>query len=122
MLPRARYRRGGRRRAGATRRGGGPAGQSGARAGRSRSRRHARHPSCNTQRHMNETRTDPPAPRRPDIDVPVDIRSISLTILAVGALILLLRYAQEVLVPIVLSILISYALWPIVTFLVKRLR
>ncbi|MDQ3171531.1 MAG: AI-2E family transporter, partial [Acidobacteriota bacterium] len=73
--------------------------------------------------HMNETSSDAPAPRRPsDLEVPVDIRSISLTILAVGTLILLLRYAQEVLVPIVLSILTSYALWPIVTFLVKRLR
>ncbi len=72
---------------------------------------------------MNETSSDAPAPRRPsDLEVPVDIRSISLTILAVGTLILLLRYAQEVLVPIVLSILTSYALWPIVTFLVKRLR
>ena len=72
---------------------------------------------------MNETRADQPAPRRPvAIETPVDVRSIALTILAVSAIILLLRYAEEVLVPVVLSILVSYALWPIVNWLVKRLR
>lgn len=78
---------------------------------------------------MSETAPDPkpdddaPRPRRPlVVEMPVDIRSLSLSILAFGALVVLLRYAEEVLVPIVLSILISYALWPIVTWLVKRLR
>ena len=71
---------------------------------------------------MSET-TPPPAPRRPvSIEMPVDVRGLSLSILAVAAGIVLLRYAQEVLVPIVLSILISYALWPVVDWLVKRLR
>lgn len=71
---------------------------------------------------MSET-TPPPAPRRPvTIEMPVDVRGLSLSILAVAAGIVLLRYAQEVLVPIVLSILISYALWPVVDWLVKRLR
>jgi predicted PurR-regulated permease PerM len=66
---------------------------------------------------------DAPRPRRPlTVEMPIDIRSLSLSILAVGALIVLLRYAEEVLVPIVLSILISYALWPIVNWLVKRLK
>ncbi|MBA3948550.1 MAG: AI-2E family transporter [Acidobacteria bacterium] len=70
-----------------------------------------------------DTRPDEPRPRRPlTVEMPVDIRSLSLSILAVAALIVLLRYAEEVLVPIVLSILISYALWPIVNWLVKRLK
>ena len=60
---------------------------------------------------------DAPRPRRPlTVEMPVDIRSLSLSILAVSAMVVLLRYAEEVLVPVVLSILISYALWPIVNF------
>jgi hypothetical protein len=51
--------------------------------------------------------------------VPVDIRSISLTILAVIAVVLVLQYAQPMLIPIVLGVLISYALDPIVTLLEK---
>jgi predicted PurR-regulated permease PerM len=51
----------------------------------------------------------------------VDIRSAALTILTVLALILVLQYAQPMLIPIVLSILISYALDPVVTRL-ERLR
>lgn len=52
---------------------------------------------------------------------PAPVRSTALTVLAVLALILTLQYAQPVCIPIVLSILISYALDPIVTFL-QRLR
>jgi predicted PurR-regulated permease PerM len=46
---------------------------------------------------------------------PVDIRSAALTVLAVAAVILLLRYAQAMIIPIVVGVLISYALDPIVT-------
>lgn len=49
--------------------------------------------------------------------MPVDVRSLALTVLAFAAAVVLLRYAEEVLVPVVLSILISYALWPMVTWL-----
>jgi len=49
------------------------------------------------------------------IGVPIDIRSAALTIIAALALILVLQYAQAMLIPIVLSILISYALDPLVT-------
>lgn len=56
--------------------------------------------------------------RRPfAIEMPVSIRSLALTIIAFGVGVALLRYAQEVLVPVVLGILISYALWPLVTWL-----
>lgn len=53
------------------------------------------------------------------IEMPVDVRSLALTILAFAAGVALLRYAEEVLVPVVLSILISYALWPMVMWLEK---
>jgi predicted PurR-regulated permease PerM len=72
---------------------------------------------------MHELTPPQPRPRRPlIIEMPVDVRSLSLSVLAFGALVLLLRYAEEVLVPIVLSILISYALWPVVDFFVRRIR
>lgn len=50
---------------------------------------------------------------------PVDVRSISLTVLAALAFLLFLQYAVTVLVPIVLGVLISYALSPMVSALVK---
>ncbi len=55
------------------------------------------------------------------IRMPVDVRSLSLSILAGLAVILALQYAQSVLIPVVLGILLSYALSPIVTSL-ARLR
>ncbi len=47
----------------------------------------------------------------------VDIRSAALTVIAVLAVILVLQYAQVVLIPIVLGVLISYGLAPLVAFL-----
>jgi predicted PurR-regulated permease PerM len=58
------------------------------------------------------------APEAPGL-VPMDIRSAALTLLAVFAFILLLRYAQAMIIPIVLGLLISYALDPIVTHITK---
>jgi len=55
------------------------------------------------------------------IRMPVDIRSLSLTVVAVVAAIYFLQFAQVVLIPIVLGILISYALDPIVSAL-HRIR
>ena len=52
---------------------------------------------------------------------PMSVRSIALTILAVLGLFFLLRYAQEVFLPVALAILIAYALDPLVTAL-ARLR
>jgi predicted PurR-regulated permease PerM len=48
---------------------------------------------------------------------PTDIRSASLTILAAIAVVLLLQYAQQMLIPVVLGVLINYALDPVVTLL-----
>jgi len=52
---------------------------------------------------------------------PTDVRSVALTVLAVIGTIVMLRYAQAVIIPIVLGVLISYALEPIVVWL-TRLR
>ena len=61
------------------------------------------------------------APAEPVIiQTPVDIRSIAVTILAVFAAILMLRWAESFLIPTVLAILISYVLSPAVTSMAKR--
>jgi predicted PurR-regulated permease PerM len=52
--------------------------------------------------------------------VPIDIRSATLTIIAALALILMLRHAQPVLIPLVLGALISYGLSPFVSFLARH--
>jgi predicted PurR-regulated permease PerM len=53
------------------------------------------------------------------LPAPTYVRSLALTILAVIALVLMLRYAQAVIIPIVLGVLISYALDPVVAKLVR---
>ena len=61
------------------------------------------------------------APAQPDGGPgPTDIRSVTLTVIAALALILVLKYAQPVLIPLVLGALISYGLSPLVTFLVRH--
>jgi predicted PurR-regulated permease PerM len=50
---------------------------------------------------------------------PVDVRNVSLSIVAALALILVLQYAQSVLIPVVLGVLISYALSPLVALLAR---
>ena len=54
------------------------------------------------------------------IRMPVDIRSAALTVVAALAIVIVLQYAQSVLIPVVLGVLISYALSPLVTSLAKR--
>src|SRR5947207_2900559 len=49
----------------------------------------------------------------------VDVRSAALTVLAVLATILVLQYAQSMIIPIVLALLVSYALEPIVATLAR---
>jgi len=51
--------------------------------------------------------------------MPVDVRSVSLTVIAALGLVIFLQYAESVLVPIVLAVLISYALSPLVTALAR---
>jgi len=52
-------------------------------------------------------------------DLPLDVRSAALTVLAVLATILVLQYAQSMIIPIVLAVLVSYALEPIVATLAR---
>lgn len=52
------------------------------------------------------------------VRMPVDVRSLSLTVIAAFAAVLMLQYAQSVLIPIVIGILIAYALAPFVNALV----
>lgn len=60
---------------------------------------------------------DEPAP--PPLPLHTDPRNVALGILAVLAVIFTLHWAQQVLIPLVLSILISYALGPLVTRMEK---
>jgi predicted PurR-regulated permease PerM len=62
---------------------------------------------------------EPPAPSGESsvIHGPMDVRSAALTVLAVIAVVLGLQYAQAMLIPIVLGLLISYALEPVVVAL-----
>jgi len=70
---------------------------------------------------------DPPADRSADageptaiIESPVGVRSLSLTIVGVVAAAFALRAGQEFFIPLVLSILVSYALAPIVDWLEQK--
>ena len=54
------------------------------------------------------------------IRMPTEIRSVPLTVLAGLAVILVLQYAQAFLIPVVIGILISYALEPIVGWMERR--
>ena len=59
----------------------------------------------------------PSAPPAPPIDA--NVRSAALTVIAIGAAMAVLWWAQEVFIPIVLSVLISYALDPLVLGLMR---
>ncbi len=61
-------------------------------------------------------------PEAPSVAVGhISIRSTALTVVTVMGVVFLLRYAQELFIPVVLAILVSYALNPIVD-LTSRLR
>lgn len=63
--------------------------------------------------------TSEPQPDPMVIAMPVDVRSLALSVLAVLATVVMLQFMASVLIPIVLAILISYALWPIVGALAR---
>ena len=54
------------------------------------------------------------------IRMPVDIRSVTLTVIAVLAGILMLQYAKPVFIPVIVGTLISYVLGPAVTSMAKH--
>ena len=71
---------------------------------------------------IQETSPTDNCPAEPTtVTPPMDMRSLATTILAILAVIFALRWAQDILVPFVIGILISYALSPLVTWL-NRLR
>ena len=52
-------------------------------------------------------------------DVHLNVRSVALTIIAIAVAMYVLQWAQEVFVPVVLSVLVSYALEPLVLWLMR---
>jgi len=56
---------------------------------------------------------------RPASQVDIGVRSVALTVVAAAAAMYVLHWAQEAFIPIVLSILLSYALDPIVTTVMR---
>ena len=56
----------------------------------------------------------------PAIRTPIDIRSAALSVIAGLAIVLALQYAQAVVIPIVLAVLISYAVEPVVSWMARR--
>lgn len=71
---------------------------------------------------IEEVSTPPPAPSvsAPTGRTPVDTLSVSLSVVAVVAVVFALHWAAEILIPLVISILVSYALNPIVTWMQSR--
>ncbi|MDP1566848.1 MAG: AI-2E family transporter [Polaromonas sp.] len=61
-----------------------------------------------------------PEPERLMLHMPVDIRSMSLMVLAGLGLLFLLHWAKAVLIPVMLSVLFSYAFSPVVNWLEVR--
>ena len=61
-----------------------------------------------------------PQSDQPAIRLPTDIGSAALTVLAGLAIVLVLQYAQAMIIPIVLGVLISYALEPMVAWFERR--
>lgn len=56
----------------------------------------------------------PPAPERVLLHMPVDVRSAALVVLAVLASVFALRWAAAVFIPLMISLLLTYALAPLV--------
>lgn len=78
-------------------------------------------PSNKTGEVVAATSPDSPAPTTFVQEETIDIGGLTLNILTVIAVILMLQYAQSVLVPIVLGVLMAYALAPVVRGL-ERMR
>ena len=70
--------------------------------------------------HQPDTAGDVPAPVAFETAPSTRVGGIALTVMSVLAVILVLQYAQSVLIPIVLAVLISYVLGPMVDALAKR--
>jgi len=53
------------------------------------------------------------------VDIPMNMRSLATNLVAILVVIFALRWAQDILVPFVIGILISYALSPLVTWMTR---
>jgi predicted PurR-regulated permease PerM len=69
---------------------------------------------------IHEVRRRVPEPE-PETTAPIDVklRSVALVVIAATSAVALLYWAREVFIPIVLSVLISYALEPVVALLIR---
>src|SRR5438105_2045911 len=64
-----------------------------------------------------DTALDAPPPAEPErvlLHMPVDVRSVSLAVLAVLACLFALAWAKAVFIPLLLGLMVSYALTPVV--------
>jgi predicted PurR-regulated permease PerM len=59
-------------------------------------------------------------PQRVVLHMPVDVRSVSLVVLAALASVLMLRWASAVIIPLMVGLLFSYGLSPVVDWLAQR--
>jgi predicted PurR-regulated permease PerM len=66
--------------------------------------------------------TASPEQQRVMLHMPVDVRSVSLAVLAVLAVIAALRWASPFFIPLMLGLMFSYALTPLVNWFERRLR
>lgn len=70
---------------------------------------------------LPESVTEFPEPERLLLHMPVDVRNMSLVVLAILASLFVLQWARAVFIPIMLSVLFSYAFSPLVNWLeIKR--
>jgi predicted PurR-regulated permease PerM len=76
-------------------------------------------PSAASEAVITPAADGPEAPEPLVLQTPVDVRNLVLTVMGVLLGVVMLRYAESVLIPIVIGILISYALAPLVTGLNK---
>ena len=70
---------------------------------------------------LPESVTEFPEPERLLLHMPVDVRNLSLVVLAILASLFVLQWARAVFIPIILSVLFSYAFSPLINWLeIKR--
>ena len=68
----------------------------------------------------DEATVFPEAEERLALQMPVDVRNVSLVVLAILASLFVLQWASAVFIPVMLSVLLSYALSPLVNALALR--
>ena len=66
---------------------------------------------------LPESVTEFPEPERLLLHMPVDVRNVSLVVLAILASLFVLQWARAVFIPIMLSVLFSYAFSPLINWL-----